>query len=149
MQNQCIFLTEIEKAIVEFLKDSPKHYRDIVKKLQEENDIKDRRTVNKYLRELEDKKIIFRVTFGKEIFFKLNIFPYKARFLFGLADKTRIPELLELKDIILKKYPALSLEEIIRRYRKYLEFKLKKEKNKGLINLLKDLEEGDILPLKP
>lgn len=149
MQNQCIFLTEIEKAIVEFLKDSPKHYRDIVKKLQEENDIKDRRTVNKYLRELEDKKIIFRVTFGKEIFFKLNIFPYKARFLFGLADKTRIPELLELKDIILKKYPALSLEEIIRRYRKYLEFKPKKEKNKGLINLLKDLEEGDILPLKP
>ncbi|MCD6421932.1 hypothetical protein J7L13_01105 [bacterium] len=149
MQNQCIFLTEIEKAIVEFLKDSPKHYRDIVKKLQEENDIKDRRTVNKYLRELEDKKIIFRVTFGKEIFFKLNIFPYKARLLFGLADKTRIPELLELKDIILKKYPALSLEEIIRRYRKYLEFKPKKEKNKGLINLLKDLEEGDILPLKP
>jgi len=149
MQNQCIFLTEIEKAIVEFLKDSPKHYRDIVKKLQEENDIKDRRTVNKYLRELEDKKIIFRVTFGKEIFFKLNIFPYKARFLFGLADKTRIPELLELKDIILKKYPALSLEEIIRRYRKYLEFKPKKEKSKGLINLLRDLEEGDILPLKP
>lgn len=149
MQNQCIFLTEIEKAIVEYLKDSPKHYRDIVKKLQEENNIKDRRTINSYLRKLEKRQIIFRVIFGEEVFFKLNIFPYKARFLFALADETRMPELLELKDIILKKYPALTLEEILSRYRKYLEFKPKREKNKVLINLLKDLEKGDIRPLKP
>ena len=146
MQNQCIFLTEIEKAIVEFLKDSPKHYKEIVKKLQEENDIKDRRTVNNYLRKLEDKKIIFRLTFGKEVFFKLNIFPYKAQLLFTLADQTGIPELLELKDIILKRYPAVSVEEIIRGYRKFLEFN---PKHKGLIKLLKDLEKGDIRPLIP
>ena len=146
MQNQCIFLTEIEKVIVEFLKDSPKHYRDIVKKLQEENNIKDRRTINSYLRKLENKKIIFRVTFGKEVFFKLNIFPYKAQLLFTLADQTGIPELLELKDIILKRYPAVSVEEIIKGYRKFLEFN---PKNKGLTKLLKDLEKGDIRPLKP
>ena len=148
VQNQSVFLSKNEKSVVEFLKDSPKLYSEIVKNLQGKCGIKDRKTINKLLNVLENKRIIFRVEVHGKVFYKLNIFPYKAQVLFGLAELSKIPELLELKDIILKKYPAVSLEKIIKKYRKYLEF-VPNAKERGLIKLLKDLEKYDIEQLKP
>jgi len=149
VQNQSIFLTEKEKSVVEFLKDSPKVYSEIVKNLQGKHGIKDRRTVNKLLRVLEDKRVIFRVEVDGKVFYKLNIFPFKAQIIFELAERSKMPELLELKDIILKKYPAISLEKIIKKYREYLRIAVPNAKKRGLIKFLKDLEKHKIEPLKP
>jgi len=139
MQNQCMFLTEEEKAIVEFLKESPKQYREIIKKLK-----KDRRTVNTLLNELVAKKLIFRIQIDKKVFFKLNMFPAKINNFFNLVDQLPNSQawqiLLDIKNEVLRNYPAIPFENILKRHRAYLS--LSKPELKGIIKILKDFE-GD------
>jgi predicted transcriptional regulator len=135
-----MFLTEEEKAIVEFLKESPKQYREIIKKLKEEKLKKDRRTVNPLLNELVAKKLIFRIQIDKKVFFKLNIFPAKIQRFFNLVDQSQWQELIEIKNEVLRNYPAIPFENILKRHRAYLS--LSKPELKGIIKILKDFE-GD------
>jgi len=139
MQNQCMFLTEEEKAIVEFLKESPKQYREIIK-----NQKKDRRTVNTLLNELVAKKLIFRIQIDKKVFFKLNMFPAKIQRFFNFVDQLPNSQpwqiLLDIKNEVLRNYPAIPFENILKRHRAYLS--LSKPELKGIIKILKDFE-GD------
>jgi len=134
-----MFLTEEEKAIVEFLKESPKQYREIIKKLK-----KDRRTVNTLLNELVAKKLIFRIQIDKKVFFKLNMFPAKINNFFNLVDQLPNSQawqiLLDIKNEVLRNYPAIPFENILKRHRAYLS--LSKPELKGIIKILKDFE-GD------
>ena len=133
------------------MKESPKPYSEIVKQLKKNKEIKveDRRTVNKLLNELEHKRQIFRVEIDGETFFKLNIFPVKAQCFFSWVDYWRQNDrtgtgasqiLLDIKNEVLRNYPATPFEKIIKRRRDYLN--LTKPELGGLIKLLKDFE-GD------
>jgi len=146
VQNTCIFLNEEERKLVDFLKDSPKLYSEIVKYFVNKGIVKDRRTVNKLLKESETKRLVYRVDVNGEVFYRLNTFPFKINFLIGLADETKNVHLLEIKKEILKHYPNVSFEQMIENYTKYLE--LTEPKNKGLIQLLKTLKDSDITPLR-
>ena len=146
MQNTCIFLNEEERKLVDFLKDSPKLYSEIVKYFVNKGIVKDRRTVNKLLKESETKRLVYRVDVNGEVFYRLNTFPFKINFLIGIADETKNVHLLEIKKEILKHYPNVSFEQMIENYTKYLE--LTEPKNKGLIQLLKTLKDSDITPLR-
>jgi len=139
MQNQCMFLTEEEKAIVEVLKESPKQYREIIDKLK-----KDRRTANKLLNELEAKKQIFRIEIDGKVFFRLNMFPAKIQRFFNVVDQSQWQELIEIKNEVLRNYPAIPFENILKRHRAYLS--LSKPELKGMIKILKDFE-GDTYEL--
>jgi len=146
VQNTCIFLNEEERKLVDFLKDSPKLYSEIVKYFVNKGIVKDRRTVNKLLKESETKRLVYRVDVNGEVFYRLNTFPFKINFLIGIADETKNVHLLEIKKEILKHYPNVSFEQMIENYTKYLE--LTEPKNKGLIQLLKTLKDSDITPLR-
>jgi len=134
---QSQFLTKNERALVKLLKEGPRQYTEIIDVLKKE--IKDRRTVNKLLNELEDKKKIFRVEReDRKVFYRLNIFSAKILNFFILVDAMQNDDLLKIKDEVLKHYPSKSFEQIIKEWRIYLT--LTKPNHKGIIKILKDFE---------
>lgn len=140
MQSQ--FLTKNERALVTLLKEGPRQYTEIIDVLKKE--IKDRRTVNKLLNELEDKKRIFRVEIDRKVFYRLNIFPDKIQVFFNFVDQLPNDQawqvLRDIKNEMLRKYPGIPFEKILKRNRTYLE--LTRPQLKGIIKILKDFE-GD------
>jgi len=142
---QSQFLTKNERALVEVLKESPKQYVEIISVLEKAGVKK--RTANTLLKKMESKKKIFRVEIDRNVFYKLNIFPDKIHFFFTLVDYVNEQSnnqgwqiLLEIKNEVLRNYPAIPFEKILKRHRTYLS--LAKPELKGIIQILKDFE-GD------
>jgi hypothetical protein len=116
------------------------------------NGVKER-TANNLLKDMEGKEI-FRVEIQGNVFYKLNIFPYKVLRFFSFIDylkqsedwKKSIGYLYEVKNEVLRLYPAVSFEKILRKHREDLRFF--KPKLKGVIQLLKDYE-GDFYDNRP
>ena len=132
-----MFFTENERKIIDFLQECPKEYKEIVKLLKGKV-IKDRRTINSILRNLESHRTIFRVEVNGQVFYRLNIFPDKILCFFTLAEGMGDETLLRVKNDVLRFYPNKPFEKILRRYRDYL--KSAKPDLKGIIQILKEYE---------
>lgn len=155
MQSQCEFLTKNERTIIDLLKESPKQYTEIIDFLKKEwkpkKESSIKRTANNLLNRMEEKREIFRIEIDGKVFYKLNIFPAKIQHFFRLVDYLNQAKLnpgyprddawkilLEIKDEVLRNYPAIPFEKILKRHREYISFA--KPKLKGIIQILKEHE---------
>lgn len=151
MERQCEFLTNNERLVIDYLMEHPRQYKEIITHL-EKNGVK-KRTANNLLKGMEGKEI-FRVEIDGNVFYKLNTLPYKVRRFFSFIDylnqskdwKESMGLLYEIKNEVLRLYPSVSFERILRRHRENLRFF--KPKLKGVIQLLKDYE-GDLYDHAP
>ena len=116
MPSQCEFNTENERVVLEFLKDGPKQYTEILNVFSKRQGEKKKSTLNKLLKKMQEDYKIFRVHINGKSFYKLDIFPFNAKLLFKIADKTKYPELLKAKEDILKHYPAVPIKKILERH---------------------------------
>lgn len=138
MLSQCSFLTERERRIIEYLKDEPKQRVNIITYMGP----KTKTTTERLLKRLEEKKAIFCVQVDGSVFYKRNIFTPKIMEFFNLADMTKWKELQIIKDEIIKKYPNIPFESIVRWHRENLETTKPELKGKGILKILKAFEKG-------